>query len=142
VKFVLDTDVIVAAMRSPGGASAALLLAAEAGRLELLATVALCIEYEAVCTRAEHVLAAGGGRLQVERFLDVVLDLVSPVEPWFLWRPHLRDAGDELVLEAAVNGGADALVTFNRTDFLPAADRFGLPVLLPRDALQTLRRRS
>jgi predicted nucleic acid-binding protein len=54
---------------------------------------------------------------------------------WFLWRPQLRDPGDELVLEAAVNGGVDAIVTFNRRDFGSAAARFGVEILLPREAL-------
>lgn len=139
MKFVLDTGVIVAAMRSPKGASAGLLLAAEAGRITLLATVPLCVECEAVCTRADHILASGGTRADVGVFLNVLVDLVVPVEPWFLWRPQLRDAGDELVLDAAVNGHADALVTFNRGDYLPAAKRFGMPVLLPGDAVKAMR---
>jgi len=139
MKLVLDTDVIVAAMRSPRGASAALLLAADAGEVELLASVPLHLEYEAVCTRADHILASGGTRRDIEMFLDGLADLISPVEPWFLWRPQLHDAGDELVLEAAVNGRADALVTFNRADYLPAATSFGMTILLPREALQALR---
>ncbi|HIJ38467.1 MAG TPA: putative toxin-antitoxin system toxin component, PIN family [Rhodospirillaceae bacterium] len=139
MKLVLDTDVIVAAMRSPKGASAALLLAADAGEVELLATVPLYIEYEAVCTRAEHILASGVTLEEVEQFLDGLADLISPVEPWFLWRPQLRDTGDELVLEAAINGRADSLVTFNRADYRPAATSFGMPILLPREALQALR---
>ncbi len=139
MKLVLDTDVIVAALRSPKGASAALLLAADCGRVTLLATVTLCIEYEAVCTRAEQILASGGKRGDVDAFLDVIIDLVVPVDPWFLWRPQLRDAGDEMVLEAAVNGRADALVSFNRADYQPAAQAFGMPILLPAEALQALR---
>ena len=139
MKFVLDTDVIVAALRSPTGASAGLLLAAEAGHVSILATVALCVEYEAVCNRAEHILASGGTRDDIAAFLDTLVDLVVPVEPWFLWRPQLRDPGDELVLEAAVNGGADALVTFNRGDYLPAVNSFGIPVLLPGEAIMRLR---
>lgn len=139
MKLVLDTDVIVAAMRSPKGASAALLLAADAGEVKLLATVPLYIEYEAVCTRAEHILASGATLQEVEQFLDGLADLISPVEPWFLWRPQLRDTGDELVLEAAINGRADSLVTFNRADYRPAATSFGMPILLPREALQALR---
>ena len=139
VKIVMDTDTIVAAMRSPRGGSAALLLAADDGRVTLLATVPLFIEYEAVCHRAEHVLAAGLDREGVETFLDRLADLVQPVEPWFLWRPQLRDPGDELVFEAAVNGGAAAIATFNRRDYLPVADNFGIEILLPGEVLRRLR---
>jgi len=138
MRLVLDTDALVAAMRSPSGASAALLRAARHGRVVLVAIVALCIEYETVCSRAEHVLAAGFSFVDLRVFLDAVVDLVHPVDPWFLWRPQLRDPGDELVLDAAVNGRAQAIVTFNRRDFRPAADRFGLDILLPSEALRSL----
>ena len=131
----MDTDAVVAAMRSPGGASAALLRAARAGRATLVATAPLCLEYEDVCSRPEHVAAAGFSPAELGVFLDAMMDLVEPAEAWFLWRPQLRDPGDELVLEAAVNGRAAAIATFNRRDFLPGATRFGVDVLLPRDAL-------
>ena len=132
----MDTDAIVAAMRSPGGASAALLRLARQGRVTLVAMAPLCIEYEGVCSRAEHVEAAGFGLADLGVFLDAVIDLMEPVEAWFLWRPQLRDPGDELVLEAAVNGRAAAIATFNRRDFLPGATRFGVDVLLPGEALR------
>lgn len=134
----MDTDSIVAAMRSPTGASAALLLAADDGRLTLSATVPLFIEYEAVCMRAEHMLAAGLDAQGVTVFLDYVADIVEPVEPWFLWRPQLHDASDEMVLEAAVNSGADMLITFNQRHFSQATATFKLNVLLPGEALRRL----
>ncbi len=77
--------------------------------------------------------AAGLRPTGVAAFLDAVAALVEPVDPWFLWRPQLRDPGDELVLEAAANGRADAITTFNRRDFRPAAGRFGIAVLLPSE---------
>ena len=134
----MDTDAVVAAMRSPSGASAALLRAARAGRVTLLATAPLCLEYEGVCSRPEHVAAAAFGSEDLAVFLDAVVDLVEPVETWFLWRPQLRDPGDELVLDAAVNGRAAAIATFNRRDFLPAAARFGVEVLLPAETIRRL----
>jgi predicted nucleic acid-binding protein len=136
MRLVMDTDTVVAAMRSPGGASAALLRAARTGQATLVATVPLCLEYEAVCSRPEHMQAAGFSLADLGVFLDAVVDLVEPAEAWFLWRPQLRDPGDELVLEAAVNGRAAAIATFNRRDFLPGATRFSVEVLLPRDALR------
>ncbi len=132
----MDTDTIVAAMRSPTGASAALLRAARSGRVTLVATVPLCIEYEDVCSRPEHVTAAELSPADLAVFLNSVMDLVEPVSVWFLWRPQLRDPGDELVLEAAVNGRAIAIVTFNRRDFRSAADRFGMSILLPAEAIR------
>src|SRR5277367_4217716 len=117
MRVVLDTDVIVAAMRSPTGASAAILNEARQGKVSLLANVSLALEYEAVCSEAEHLLAGGLNASEGAIFVDAVLALVEPVKTHFLWRPQLRDPGDERVLEAAVNGRADALVTFNLRDF-------------------------
>jgi putative PIN family toxin of toxin-antitoxin system len=132
---VIDTDVFVAGVRSPGGASAELLRRVLSGGPKLLASVPLFVEYEAVATRAEHLSAAGARVEDVVNLLDALAGVAEPVELHFRWRPQLRDAGDELVLEVAVNGRADAIVTFNRRDFGPAS-RFGIPVLLPREALK------
>jgi predicted nucleic acid-binding protein len=94
----------------------------------------LVLEYEAVCVRDEHLRAAGLDRKQVTLFLDAVAALIEPVESHFIWRPQLKDPSDEMVLEAAVNGQADAIVSFNRRDFGAAPGRFGVRLLLPRDA--------
>lgn len=138
MRLVLDTDVVVAAMRSPSGASAALLGAALDGTVTLLANVALMLEYEAVCSRTEHLTAAGLSTQELGVFLDALAALAEPVETHYLWRPQLRDPSDEMVLEAAVNGGAQAIVTFNLRDFGLAPSAFGIDVLLPRDALRRL----
>lgn len=137
--FVLDTDVIVAALRSPSGASAALLMAARRGKLTMVANVALALEYEATCSRAEHVLASGLSAHQVSLFLDAVVAMAEPVETHFLWRPLLRDPADEMVLEAAVNGQAAAIITFNQRDFGAVPMQFGVEVLSPGTALRRIR---
>jgi putative PIN family toxin of toxin-antitoxin system len=137
--MLLDTGVLVAALRSPRAASAAILNAARQGRVQMLATVALAMEYEAVCRRAEHQLASGLSDQELDVFLTAVVALVEPVGTRFLWRPQLRDPGDEMVLEAAVNGRADALVTFNQRDFGSLPSRFGVELLLPRDAIRRIR---
>jgi putative PIN family toxin of toxin-antitoxin system len=139
MRSVLDTNVIVAAMRSPTGASAALLIAARRLGLTILANVALALEYEATCRLPEHRLAAGLNDVEVGIFIDAVLAMAEPVETHFMWRPQLRDPADELVLEAAVNGQADAIVTFNRRDFGKAPAAFGLEVLTPAEALKRVR---
>lgn len=126
-------------MRSPAGASAALLATARASNLTLLATVALALEYEATCRLPEHRKAAGLSVREVTVFVDAVLAMAEPVEPYFLWRPQLRDPADELVLEAAINGRAAALVTFNRRDFGTVPARFGIDLLTPGEALRKIR---
>jgi putative PIN family toxin of toxin-antitoxin system len=116
-RIVLDTDVIIAAMRSPTGASAALLGEALRRRLVLLASVPLFIEYESKCTAPEHWTAAGLTQEQSQIFLDGIAALVRPIKTHYLWRPTLHDPNDEMVLETAVNGRADAIVTFNLKDY-------------------------
>ncbi len=129
---------VVAAMRSPAGASAAILRAARRGRVTILASVALALEYETVCSRAEHRLASGLSDREVDIFLDAVIALAEPVDTHFLWRPQLHDASDEMVLETAINGQADALLTFNKRDFGIVPGRFGVEVLLPREAIRRI----
>ena len=98
------------------------------------------MEYEAVCQQAEHRLAAGLTQAQADVFVTAVIAMAEPVETHFLWRPQLRDPGDEMVLEAAVNGRADALVTFNLRDYGQVPGRFGVELLLPRTAIERIRR--
>jgi predicted nucleic acid-binding protein len=126
-------------MRSPTGASAALLMAARRSEITMLANVASALEYEATCQLAEHRLAAGLDLDQVGIFIDAVLAMVEPVETHFIWRPQLRDPADEFVLEAAVNGQAAAIVTFNRRDFGGVPAGFGIDVLTPAEAIRRIR---
>ena len=137
MKIVMDTDTVIA-LRSPGGASAELIRRARRGEIQMAASVSLFMEYEAVCTRPEHALAAGLNRRQVGIFLEALAHIVDPVEIHFLWRPQLRDPADELVLEAAVNAGADALLSFNLKHFAQAASRFNLKLLQPGPFLRSL----
>ena len=136
----MDTDVVVAGMRSPAGASAAILRSIRQGQASLLLNVPLAMEYEVVCQRADHRLAAGLTEQQVDIFVSVVIAMAEPVETHFLWRPQLRDPNDEMVLEAAVNGRANTLVTFNLKDFGNVPGRFGVELLLPREAIGRIRR--
>jgi putative PIN family toxin of toxin-antitoxin system len=135
MRLVLDTNIVVAAMRSPTGASAALLRAARRAQINMLANVALALEYEATCLLAEHRLAAGLSQEETTVFVDAVIALCEPVENAFMWRPQLRDPADEMVLEAAVNGHAKAIVTFNGRDFQDAARIFGVGIWLPSETL-------
>lgn len=134
----MDTDAIVAAMRSPTGASAAIIRKARQGKVVLLLSVPLAMEYEAVCIRPEHQLAAGLSEREVRMFIDAVIAIAEPVKIHYLWRPQLRDPSDEMVLETAVNGRANLLVTFNVRDYGAAPARFGIEVMTPREAVERI----
>jgi putative PIN family toxin of toxin-antitoxin system len=131
MRLVLDTAAMVAAIRSDTGASRRLLVAGLERRLTLLVSVPLMFEYQAVMTRPEHPYAAGLSAGDVGVLLDAIAAVAERIRPAFLWRPALRDPDDDMVLEAAVNGRADAIVTFNRRDFDAVAGLFGLAVLSP-----------
>jgi len=104
----------------------------------MLLSVALGLEYEAKCMMAEHRLAAGLTVVEAGIFVDALIAMAEPVQSFFRWRPQLHDPGDELVLEAAVNGRADAIVTFNVKDLRDAEHRFGIDVIRPGDALRRI----
>jgi putative PIN family toxin of toxin-antitoxin system len=137
--FVLDTDVMTAALRSDRGASRQLLLAGLNRQFELLLSVPLILEYEAVLTRPEHLAACGLSRADVGRILDDLAAVARPVRLAFRWRPRLSDPDDDMVLETAVNGAADAIVTFNQRDFVSGTIAFRCAVIPPATALQQIR---
>jgi len=92
-----------------------------------------------VLLRAEQRLATGMSEADVAGFLAALASASEGIEVHFRWRPQLGDPADEMVLEAAINGQADALVTHNVADFAGAAARFGLRVLTPGALLKELK---
>jgi putative PIN family toxin of toxin-antitoxin system len=138
VRVVIDTSVLVAGLRSQLGASNRILTAIAGQQVRPLVTTAVFLEYEAVLLRAEHRLATNMVEAEVEGFRRALAAAAEPVEISFRWRPQLRDPADELMLEAAVNGRAEAIVTHNVTDFEPASAKFGLRILTPAQLLKEL----
>ena len=133
----MDTNVIVAAFRSTLGASNALLRHAAAGRVGLLCSTALFLEYEAVLGRAEIREWTGHTLGDVNAVMSSLAAIAEPVDVHFRTRPILRDAGDEMVLEVASNGGADAIVTHNVKDFEPARS-LGIRIAMPSEIVGRL----
>jgi putative PIN family toxin of toxin-antitoxin system len=139
-RVVLDTSVIVAALRTRAGAGNAVLRLVGNRRLIPLASPPLFLEYEDVLKRPEQRIANGLSLDRIDDFLAELAALIEPVEVRFLWRPQVRDPSDEMVLEAAINGRADALVTYNVKDFASAGERFAIPILPPPDLLKMVKR--
>ena len=138
MRFVLDTNVVVAGLRSPSGASAALIDRALSGAFTLLLSVPLALEYEAVCRDPAQRIVSGLSDEEVSTIVSALCAVCGPVHARYLWRPQLRDPADEMVFETAVNGRADALVTFNRRDFGAAPARFGVVLQSPQETLRRL----
>jgi predicted nucleic acid-binding protein len=95
MRLVLDTNVMIAAMRSRKGASARLVLAGLSGGVTLVCSVPLFVEYEAVMTRAEHLVAAKVTRERIVVVLDDLARVIDPATRDISWRPQLTDADDE-----------------------------------------------
>ncbi|MGO4885487.1 MAG: putative toxin-antitoxin system toxin component, PIN family [Bryobacteraceae bacterium] len=131
---MLDTNVLVAVLRSDQGASRRLLLSALDGEIQALVSVPLLIEYEAVFSRPHQLEASGLTIAETNALLDALAAVADQVHLWFLWRPRLTDPADEMVLETAVNGRADRLVTFNLQHFQTATQAFGIQTLTPPQA--------
>ncbi len=146
MRLVIDTDVLVAAIRSRKGASAALLARLIEGYAIPLVGVALALEYEATALLPEHVMAGGTTTAIASNVIDTLLGIAEPVEVTYQYRPQLSDPGDEMVLETAINGQADAIVSFNHRDYHKdgrnIAHQFGIDVISPAEALQRLRSRT
>jgi putative PIN family toxin of toxin-antitoxin system len=139
MRLVLDTATLVAAIRSDAGASRQLIVAALVRQFTLLVSVPLMIEYQAVLTRAEHLEASRLSEADVGELLDALAAVGEPVRLSYLWRPGLRDPNDDMVLETAVNGRAQAIVTFNIRDFAQGAQRFGIEALTPGNTWRRMR---
>jgi putative PIN family toxin of toxin-antitoxin system len=134
LRVVIDTSVLVAALRSNRGASFHLLRLVGEGKLAALATTAMLLEYEAVAKRPEQRLVHGLTLDEIDVLLAAFASVLEPVEVHYSFRPLLRDPDDEFIVEAALNGRADATVTFNRRDFEFTA-HMGLDILLPSEVI-------
>jgi putative PIN family toxin of toxin-antitoxin system len=134
-RIVLDTNVLVAALRSNRGASFRLLSQIDSGRFEVCVSVPLVIEYEAVLFRQARSL--GLSRRDVGDVLDYLCAVAHRQSIFFLWRPQLRDPNDDMVLEVAVAAGCRYLVTFNKGDF-GSGHPFSIRVVTPREFLQAI----
>ena len=135
MKIVLDTNVLVAALRSRRGASFKLLGMLDCDRLEVSISVPLFLEYEDAASRL--IQEGGLTAADVEGVLDYIAAIARHQRIFYLWRPVLRDPDDEMVLEVAVAGQCEAIVTYNKADFA-GAEQFGLRTMTPRELLVEL----
>ncbi len=138
MRVILDSNVLVAALRSRNGASFQLLKLLRSGRFEIALSVPLAFQYESVLIR--HGKELGLSKHDVVGLVDFVCRVARKTEIHFLWRPALNHPSDEFVLELAVAAGCEAIVTHNVRDFR-AAERFGISVVTPGKFLMLLEKK-
>ncbi|MGC9986779.1 MAG: putative toxin-antitoxin system toxin component, PIN family [Polyangia bacterium] len=127
---VLDTNVLVSAIRSRRGASFAILDLVGTHRFDVAVSVPLVLEYEDALLRRRGLFSAQA----VRDIIDYLCSVARRQEIFFLWRPLLPDPKDDMVAEVAIAAGAEAIVTYNRRDF-GGVEKFGVAILSPRDLL-------
>lgn len=132
---VLDTNVLVAGLRSRRGSAFELLRWVSTDRLDIHLSVPLVLEYEDALLR--HVAAGAVERKVVDDVLDFHCTVARRHSIFFLWRPHLPDPRDEMVLELAVTAGCKYIVTYNKRHF-PDVAHFGVRTLTPRSLLDLM----
>jgi putative PIN family toxin of toxin-antitoxin system len=139
MKLVLDTDVVVSALRSNRGASAELVRLAVRRAFVLAISVPPVIEYEAKGMEKEHRVAGGLSEEEAMAVIDALVRVGERTACHFSYRPSVRDPDDEMVLETAINADADAIVTFNKKDYGAIPDRFGIGCWSPSETLEKLK---
>ena len=134
-RVVLDTNVLVAGLRSRRGSSFRLLTMVGAAGFEVVVSVPLLLEYEVALL--EHLDETPFTRSDINDVLDYLCRIAHRQDIFFLWRPYLKDPKDDLVLELAVESESEFIITYNLRDFV-GIDKFGIQALTPKQFLQKL----
>ncbi len=132
-QVVMDTNVLIAALRSKHGASFKLLSLVGSNHFQINLSVPLVLEYEDVAKRENQ-----QGALQpedIDNIMDFLCSIANCHKIFFLWRPYLKDCKDDFVLELAIVGNCDVIITYNKKDF-KGVKQFGIRVLTPKEFLE------
>jgi putative PIN family toxin of toxin-antitoxin system len=134
-QIVIDTNVLIAALRSRRGASAKLISLLGTGQFENHLSVPLVLEYEETVRRHQDAIHLSS--TDIVDLIDSLCALSIRHEIYYLWRPYLSDPGDDLVLELAISARCETIVTYNLSDFV-GVDQFGVQAMTPRDFLHSI----
>jgi len=132
-QIVIDTNVLVAGLRSRRGSAFRLLTLVGTGQVDLHLSVPLVFEYEDVLLRELPHLQVT--KEAVEALIDFHCAVATHHPIFFLWRPFLRDPKDDMILELAVKAGCEFIVTYNTRDFA-GVEQFGIQAIEPGAFLQ------
>lgn len=142
MRIVLDTASLISAVRSSNGAAAEVVRLALLEQLTLLMDYKLVCEYRDVALRLQHLGASGKNPEDMNSVIDALESIAQPVFVEIRHRPLSQDKNDDMVLDIAINGYADVVITNNVKDFASAAARFGIRVQTPKEFLTEIRKRG
>jgi putative PIN family toxin of toxin-antitoxin system len=131
-QIVLDTNVIVSALRSQKGVSYKLLMLVGRANFEINLSVPVLLEYEHATKRLLGQIPLT--EQAIDDILDYLCGLANQREVYYLWRPFLRDPKDDMILELAVSAQCEIIVTYNQKDFV-GVEQFGIEVMTPKEYL-------
>jgi len=134
-KIVIDTNIIVSALKSRNGFSFDLLSLIDDERFKVFISVPLILEYEDAVKRNKSKIKLT--RSDIDAILDYICLVGEKRKIFYLWRPYLKDPKDDMVLELAVESECDYIISFNKKDFL-GIDKFNLQVLTPKEFLTVI----
>ena len=139
MQVVLDTNVLHSGLLSATGASREILHLVDEGVITPVVSVPLVLEYESVLKRKEFLQEVGLSPREVNAIVDYIISRAHLQQINFLWRSFLPDPKDDCVLECAVNGRAQIILTFNKRHFPAVQRQFGVAVFTPGEFLRTVR---
>lgn len=134
-QIIIDTNVVYSALRSRQGASFRLLSLLHSGKFEINLSVPLVLEYEDILKRKQQTLSFSNEN--IDQFLDYLCHIGNCHDVYYLWRPKLRDAGDDLILELAIRANCKYIVSYNKPDFEGVED-FGIEVVTAKEYLKII----
>ena len=133
LEVVIDTNVLVSALKSKRGASFKVLTLIGQSKFDINLSVQLILEYEDVAKRLIGETALN--EEDINDILDYICSVSNRREIFYLWRPFLKDPKDDMVLELAVTSNCDMIITYNKKDFKGVEKYFGIRVLSPKELL-------
>ena len=134
-QVVLDTNILVTALRSKRGASFKLISLIDKGLFKVNLSVSLVFQYEEILRRQRRSLHVTQD--DSADFLDYLCSVANLHEIYFLWRPYLPDPQDDMILELAVSAGCKYIVTYNKRDFR-GVETFGIEVVTAKEFLERI----
>jgi len=134
-RIVLDTNVLVSALRSRKGASFKVVSLIGKGLFQLSISVPLVLEYESAAKRISKLV--GLKYSDIDDIVDYICKVAEHRDIYYLWRPFLKDPKDDIILEVAVESETEFIVTYNVRDF-SRIEQFGLVAITPKQLLEKI----